>query len=88
MEIAIWTFIVFILVALFKTLKYEESNAIYNEKELLKRYFEIKKISPDCRVFEFKAWEISAKKILEQNEKQKVGNIIKFKVFDNSKRLS
>jgi len=87
MEIAIWTFIVFILVSLFKTLKYEKNKAIYNEEELIKRYFEIKKISPDCRVLEFKAWEISAKKILEQNEERKVGNIIKLKVFDNTKRL-
>jgi len=87
MEIAIWTFIVFVLVALYKTLKYEKINTDYNEKQLLKRYFEIKKISPDSRVVEFKIWEESAIKILEQNEKQKVGNIIKFKVFDNSKRF-
>jgi len=88
MEIAIWTFIVIVLVALFKTLKFEKYNSLYDERQLLTRYFEIKKINPDSRVAEFKVWEKAAQNLIEQNKNKKVDNIIKFKVFDNTKQLS
>jgi hypothetical protein len=85
MEIAIWTFIVFVLVALFKTLKYEKSNAIYNEKQLLKRYFEIKNINPDYRISYLRDWENNAVKAIEESTKGKINKVIHLKSIDNIK---
>jgi hypothetical protein len=85
MEIAIWTFIVFVLVALFKALKYENSNTIYNEKQLLKRYFEIKSINPDYRISYLRDWESNAVKAIEESTKGKVNKVIHLKSIDNIK---
>jgi hypothetical protein len=85
MEIAIWTFIVLVLVALFKTLKYENSNAIYNEKQLLKRYFEIKNINPDYRISYLRDWEIIAVKAIEESTNGKINKVIHLKSIDNIK---
>jgi hypothetical protein len=57
MEITIWTFVVFVLVALFKTLKYEKNIAGYDEKQLLMLYLEIKNTNPDYRSSYVIDWE-------------------------------
>jgi hypothetical protein len=85
MEIAIWAFIVFVLVALFKTLKYEKSCSIYNEKQLLKRYFEIKKINPDYRVSYLRDWESHAVKAIEDSYKPIVNRVVHLKSVDDIK---
>jgi len=85
MEIAIWAFIVFVLVALFKTLKYEKSNAIYNEKELLKRYFEIKTINPNYRISYLRDWEKHAVNVLEEEINSKKNRVVQLKSIDDIK---
>jgi len=85
MEIAIWAFIVFVLVALFKTLKYEKSYAVYNEKQLLIRYFEIKNINPDYRISYLRDWENHAVKAIEESSKPIVNRVVHLKSVDNIK---
>jgi len=85
MEIAIWTFIVFILIALFKTLKYENNNAVYNEEQLIKRYFEIKNINPDYRISSLRDWEVCAFNVLEKRANSKTNRVVHLKSIDNIK---
>jgi hypothetical protein len=85
MEIAIWTFVLFVLVALFKTLKYEKSSAVYNEHQLLKRYFEIKNISPDYRISYLRDWENHAIKAIEQSSRSKNSKVVYLNSIDNLK---
>jgi len=85
MEIAIWAFIVFVLVALFKTLKYEKSCAVYNEKQLLKRYFEIKNINPDYRISYLRDWETHAVKTIEDSSKPIGNRVVHLKSVENIK---
>ena len=85
MEIAIWTFIISVLVALFKTLKYEKNMAVYNEKQLLKRYFEIKNINPDYRISHLRDWERHAVNVLEKSHNSKNNRVVHLKAIDNIK---
>lgn len=50
MESAAWAFIVVVLFIVFKALKFEKTEAVYYEKQLLKRYLEIKKVNPNYRL--------------------------------------
>jgi len=85
MEIAIWTLVLFVLVVLFKTLKYEKTSAVYNEKQLLKRYFEIKSISPDYRISYLRDWEKHAIKAIEQSSESQKNRVVHLKSIDNIK---
>ena len=71
MEITIWTFVVFVLVALFKTLKYEKNIAVYDEKQLLMLYLEIKNTNPDYRSSYVIDWEKHVNDVLEERAKVK-----------------
>jgi len=85
MEIAIWTFVVFVLVALFKTLKYEKNIAVYNERQLLMRYLEIKNINPDYRISYLSDWEKHVIAVLEERANSKASRVINLKSFNNIK---
>jgi len=85
MEIAIWTFIVLVLVALFKTLKYEKINSIYHENELLQRYLEIKNINPDYRISHLRDWERHVVNVLENSNKSKKNRVVHLNSINNIK---
>jgi hypothetical protein len=76
MEIAIWAFIVFVLVALFKTLKYEKTDFVYNEKQLLKRYMEIKQLPQEYRVMQIKEWELSVVSALSKKNTTSLSKVV------------
>jgi hypothetical protein len=59
MEIAICSIFIIVLIVIVKALKYEKLNVTYGEKQLLKRYMEIKQLPQDCRVLHIKEWELS-----------------------------
>jgi len=74
-----------IFVAVFKTLKYEKNNVIYNERQLLKRYLEIKKINPDYRILQLREWELSVVDAVENSNIKSTSKIIQFHPFNKSK---
>jgi hypothetical protein len=45
-----------------------------DEKQLLKRYLEIKKINPNYRVKYLKEWEVSVIEAFENEQKTDIGN--------------
>jgi len=59
MEIAIWSIILIVLIVIVKALKYEKLSVAYNDKQLLKRYMEIKQLPQEYRVMQIKEWELS-----------------------------
>lgn len=78
MEVAVWTFIVIVLVLVYKAVKYEKVNLISNEKQLIKRYFEIQKISPYHRVSHLEDWEHLALKTLKEKKRDHSFVVIPF----------
>lgn len=62
--------------AVFKALRFEETSRVYHEKELIKRYFEIKDINSDYRIKYLREWEEQAKFTVEKREKSSVNNVI------------
>jgi hypothetical protein len=60
MEIAVSAIIFMIIIVVFIALKFEETNKVLYEKQLIKRYFEIQKINPYQRISYLKEWEDSA----------------------------
>ena len=84
MEVAAWTLIIVVLMAVFKVLKFERTEAVYYEKQLLKRYLEIKKINPNYRVRYLKEWEISVTEALENKNKKRVLKIVKLDNFSRT----
>ena len=85
MEVAAWALIIVVLMAVFKALKFERTEAVYYEKQLLKRYLEIKKINPNVRIKYLKEWEVSVIKALEDKNKNRVLKIVKFDSFSRTK---
>mgnify|MGYP000084726000 CR=1 FL=1 len=85
MEVAAWTLIIVVLMAVFKVLKFEKTEAVYYEKQLLKRYLEIKKINPNYRVRYLKEWETSVIDALENKNKKRVLKIVKFDSFSRTR---
>ncbi len=85
MEVAAWTLIIVVLMAVFKVLKFERTEAVYYEKQLLKRYLEIKKINPNYRVRYLKEWEISVTEALENKNKKRVMKIVKLDNFSRTR---
>lgn len=85
MEGAIWAFIVIVLMILFKALKLEKTETVYYEKQLLKRYLEIKKINPNVRVKYLKEWEISVIEALESKTKKRTLKIVKLDRFPRTR---
>jgi hypothetical protein len=76
MEIILWALIFIVLFAVFKTLELEKTSRIYHEKELIKRYFEIKNINSNYRIKHLREWEAQAKLIVEKSEKPSVNNVV------------
>jgi hypothetical protein len=62
--------------AVFKTLKFEKTSRVYHEKELIKRYFEIKNINSDYRIKYLREWEAQAKLTVEKSEISSVNNVV------------
>ncbi len=81
MEVAAWTLIIVVLMAVFKVLKFERTEAVYYEKQLLKRYLEIKKINPNVRIKYLKEWEVSVVEALENKNKKRVLKVVKLDDF-------
>lgn len=55
------------------------------EKQLLKRYLEIKKINPNVRVKYLKEWEVSVTETLENKNKKRTLKIVKLDSFSRSR---
>ena len=85
MEVAAWTLILVVLMAVFKVLKFERTEAVYYEKQLLKRYLEIKKINPNYRVRYLKEWEVSVTEALENRNKKRELKIVKLDNFSRTR---
>ena len=85
MEVAAWTLIIVVLMAVFKVLKFERTEAVYYEKQLLKRYLEIKKINPNYRVKYLKEWEVSVVEALENKNEKRVLKIVKLDNFSRTR---
>jgi hypothetical protein len=85
MEVAAWTLIIVVLMAVFKVLKFERTEAVYYEKQLLKRYLEIKKINPNYRVKYLKEWETSVMEALENKNKKRALKIVKLNSFSRTR---
>jgi hypothetical protein len=67
--------------AVFKTLKFEKTSSVYHEKELIKRYFEIKNIHSDYRIKYLREWESQAKLMVDKSEVSSVNNVIDLGTF-------
>lgn len=76
MEFILWAVIFIVFFAVFKALSFEKVNKVYYEKELIKRYFEIKNINSDYRVKHLKEWEVQAKSTVENIETSTENNVI------------
>jgi len=76
MELALWAFIFIVFFAVYRTLKFEKTSPIYREKELLKRYIEIKSIDADYRVKYLREWEEQVRLSIEESEKTTRNNVI------------
>ncbi len=81
MELLLWSVIVLMLIAVFKVLNFEKTSRVYHEKELIKRYFEIKDIHSDYRIKYLREWEEQAKMIFEKSEISSVDNVIDLASF-------
>jgi hypothetical protein len=81
MELALWAFIFIVFFAVYKTLRFEKTSRSYHEKELIKRYFEIKNIDADYRYKYLKEWESQARLSFEENKKNSTNNVIKLGDF-------
>ena len=57
-----------------------------DEKQLLKRYLEIKKINPNYRIKYLKEWEVSVVEALENKNKKRTLEIAKIVKLDNFSR--
>lgn len=69
-------FIVFYLI--FKITSYENQNPVYNEKQLLRNYIEIKKVNPDIRMTQVREWEEKVKLSIQESEIKGVLKIVPF----------
>ncbi|PKH86233.1 hypothetical protein [Colwellia sp. Bg11-28] len=67
--------------AVFKALRFEKTSSVYHEKELIKRYFEIKNIHSDYRIKYLRDWEAQAKLTVDKSEIQSVDNVIDLGTF-------
>jgi len=76
MELALWAFIFIVFFAVYRILKFEKTSPIYREKELLKRYIEIKSIDADYRVKYLREWEEQVRLSIEESEKTTRNNVI------------
>lgn len=85
MEGVVWAFIVIVLIILFKALRLEKTDPVYYEKQLLKRYLEIKKINPNVRVKYLKEWETSVIEALENKNNKRVLKIVKLDSFSRTR---
>ncbi len=81
MEFLLWAFIFIVFFAVFKTLKFEKTSSVYHEKELIKRYFEIKNIHSDYRIKYLREWESQAKLMVDKSEVSSVNNVIDLGTF-------
>ena len=68
MEYSVWAFLFTVLTVVFNTLNNERNRYEINEKCLLKRYVEIKKIPSEYRVSSFKKWESDVVKAVKEND--------------------
>ena len=57
-----------------------------DEKQLLKRYLETKKINPNVRVKYLKEWEVSVEEVLENKNKKRTLEIAKIVKLNNFSR--
>ena len=76
MEFILWAFIFIIFFAVFRALRFEKTSRTYHEKELIKRYFEIKNINSDYRIKYLREWEAEAKLSVEKSKIPSVNNVI------------
>ncbi|KGJ86855.1 hypothetical protein [Colwellia psychrerythraea] len=81
MEMALWAFIFIVFFLVCKTLMFEKTSPVYREKELLKRYIEIKSIDADYRVKYLREWEEQVKLSIEESEKTTRNNVIELGSF-------
>ena len=76
MEIAIWSIILIVLIVIVKALKYEKLNVAYNDKQLLKRYMEIKQLPQEYRVIQIKEWELSVVDALSKKNTTSLSKVV------------
>jgi hypothetical protein len=81
MEMALWALILVVFFAVYKTLRFEKTSPVYREKELLKRYIEIKSIDADYRVKYLREWEEQVKLSIEESEETTRNNVIELGSF-------
>ena len=76
MEFILWALIFIVFFVVVKALRFEKTSRVYHEKELIKRYFEIKSIDVDYRRKYLAEWEVQAKSSIEKNEKPQLHNVV------------
>ncbi|MCP4988318.1 MAG: hypothetical protein GY928_20400 [Colwellia sp.] len=67
MEVAIWLFVFSILFTCYKVLRFEEISINYQQKDLIKRYLDIKKIDSDYRLQHLREWEKDVELFAKEN---------------------
>lgn len=81
MEFILWAFIFIVFFAVYKALRFEKTSRSYHEKELIKRYFEIKNIDVNYRASHLKEWESQAYSVFKANDKKTTENVISISNF-------
>jgi hypothetical protein len=70
MEFLLWAFIFLIIFLVFRALKLEETSISYQQKDLINRYIDIKKINSDYRLKHLRDWEQDVELFAKQNSQK------------------